>query len=318
MGIEWISAPLALRYVAGDDYDLAAKQKVFERAYAGMLAAKAGICIWGDQEFANRAVPHVFWDPGDSSELIEDWDKGDFSRYLKGEMEARLFEVSFDFIALSEIVPTAKQAEAMRRISVAADPDWISARELQRLLQSKHHPAKTEAAIVESCQLGLIAGRAGRMHSESSETGSRMDPTETHSAIEWDIPLWFWRDFVGPDQFHDFGLNKAHGRGSRRRRRFTVQLQGVHFHRSGLVNLGLEPPANAAAPKSKAGRRPKYDWSKATAAIWGQIFRGELLPEKQADVEQALQSQLAEGDEEPSESTVRPYAKDIWEESQKA
>ena len=70
---------------------------------------------------------------------------------------------------------------------------------------------------------------------------------------------------------------------------------------------------NAVKPaKSNAGRKPKYDWDKASNEIWGKIYRGELFPKKQADIESALIEYLAKGDEEPGESTVRPYARRIW------
>ena len=69
---------------------------------------------------------------------------------------------------------------------------------------------------------------------------------------------------------------------------------------------------------AKRGRRPEYNWLHALNLIWGQIYRGELIPDKQAEIERALQTVLARGDKEPSESTVRPYAKQIWEEFSKA
>lgn len=70
---------------------------------------------------------------------------------------------------------------------------------------------------------------------------------------------------------------------------------------------------NAVKPaKSNAGRKPKYEWDKASNEIWGKIFRGDLIPNKQADIESALIEYLAKGDEEPGESTVRPYARRIW------
>jgi hypothetical protein len=46
------------------------------------------------------------------------------------------------------------------------------------------------------------------------------------------------------------------------------------------------------------------------------LHRGELIPETQADIELALIEVLTKGDIAPSESTVRPFAKPIWEEFQ--
>lgn len=73
----------------------------------------------------------------------------------------------------------------------------------------------------------------------------------------------------------------------------------------------------ANSTKSNAGRKPKYDWTQAANKIWGDIFRGDFRPEKQADIEKALTEFLTEGDKEPSESTVRLHAKRIWEEFEK-
>ncbi|KHS41597.1 hypothetical protein NJ75_04651 [Novosphingobium subterraneum] len=66
------------------------------------------------------------------------------------------------------------------------------------------------------------------------------------------------------------------------------------------------------------GRRPTYDWHTACSSIWGMLLRSELIPEVQADVEKALITLLAKGDKEPSVSTVRPYAKIIFQEYSKA
>ncbi|MEM7701611.1 MAG: hypothetical protein AAF251_06705 [Pseudomonadota bacterium] len=79
----------------------------------------------------------------------------------------------------------------------------------------------------------------------------------------------------------------------------------------------IEPQATTEAT-SQLGRRPKYDWPAATLAIFGRIHRGDFKPESQADVERALIDHLAKEIGSPSESTVRPYAKLIWTESQKA
>ena len=66
------------------------------------------------------------------------------------------------------------------------------------------------------------------------------------------------------------------------------------------------------------GRRPKYNWPKSVLAVFGDIHRGDLKPETQADIERALLEHMGGKEGGPSESTLRPYAKLIWEESQKA
>jgi len=318
MAYEWIKAPLALRYAACGEDHATAKQEIMERAHAGLIAAKAQTLSWGESEQRSRPVPQAFWGTDENDNFFEDWERGDFARCVEGEIDAKLFGVSFDFLALSDLLPAHKQAEAMRLISVASNPDWISAKDLQTMLFSEHNPAKVESAIVEACQLGLIAGRASRMKSTASSSTSRLDPEANSAFMEWDIPLWFWREFVRPDHFQDWSLNKAHGDGSRNKQRIKVELQGVHFHRSGLVSLGLSSPESSPSDGAKRGRRPTYDWPAASVAIFGLIHRGDFKPENQADVECALIEYLSDGESGPSESTVRPYARRIWLEAQKA
>lgn len=206
----------------------------------------------------------------------------------------------------------------MRQISLVGDPDWISARELQLLMMKIHNPAKVETAIVEACQLGQIAGRAARMKCIDTGSSSRFDSNSETASMEWDIPIWFWRELVKPDHFQDWRLNKAHGSGRRKNKSIKIELQGVHFHRSGLVNLGLASADSKQSSKAAGGRKPTYDWQASSLAVFGHIHRGDFKPENQADIERALIEHLSDGKSEPSQSTVRPYAKLIWEESQKA
>ncbi|WP_373492493.1 hypothetical protein [Parasphingorhabdus sp.] len=79
----------------------------------------------------------------------------------------------------------------------------------------------------------------------------------------------------------------------------------------------VDDGVNTKSAKSPAGRKQSYNWSEASTAIWGQIYRGELMPNKQADIEKALIEFLRSGDTEPGESTVRPFARIIWKEAQR-
>lgn len=319
MAIEWIKANLALKYAAfgGDEHSV--RRAIIERANAGIIAAKAKKLILDDKEEYVRRIPPPFWRTDDlNDDLHEDWERGDFQRRDRYQVEEQAFDVSFDFLALSELVPSHLQAQAMRQISLSSDQDWISARDLHRLMFELHNPAKAGLAVVEACQLGHIAGRAERMTGEESSGPSKLDPASRYGALAWDIPLWFWRDFINDASTQDWSLNKVNGDGYRERRRIKLELQGVHFHRSGLVNLGLEASGEPETRPAKSGRKHTYDWPSACLAIFGEIHRGDLKPESQADIERALISHLSRGDKQPSESTVRPYAKKIWLESQKA
>lgn len=66
---------------------------------------------------------------------------------------------------------------------------------------------------------------------------------------------------------------------------------------------------------SKRGRKPKYDWLAATNEVWGQIYRKELQPKNQADIERALEEAATYGKGfEMGDNTSRPFARPIWRE----
>lgn len=320
MTYEWIKAPLALRYVAVGQYDYPTKIRICERAHGGLIAAKADKVIWGTEEHKNLAMPKEFWWAEGQEALEQDWETGDFSTWIDRKVEVKAFGVSFDFLAISNLVSADKQADAMRSISVVAESDWISSYDLVRLMYQKHSPTKVSEAMLEATRLGLIAGRAMRALGEGN--GKFRDSSGPKwAAIEWDIPLWFWRSFTEPGKSNfDWQLGKVKGDGIGPNGRDSIELQGVHFHRSGLPNLGLTDASKITSSNAGVNRgpKPKYDWQKATNAIWGQIYRAELIPKNQAQIERALQACLAKGDDEPSESTVRPFAKQIWEEYSRA
>lgn len=316
MAIEWISADKALKYVSLGEQDFASRTAICQRAHFGLLASRARLLNWNGEEKRFQSIPKEFWWAEGFEALEQDWMAGDFSTWLEKETPVRAFGVEFDFVALSELVPADLQAQALRSISVVADPNWITAREMRTMMFEKVNPYLAGAAIVEACRLGQLAGRAmrcvGKVH-----VGRQVFDWAT---VEWDIPLWFWRDFVRTDNPNvDWPLGKSKARGIRHGNTEDIELSGIHFHRSGLRNLGFAEtqPIATSLNEARRGRRPEYDWTAASSAIWGQLFRGDLKPETQADVEKALIGLLAKGDKEPSESTVRPYAKAIWEEFQK-
>jgi hypothetical protein len=230
----------------------------------------------------------------------------------------KAFGVSFDFTAISDLVPADRQATALRRISVIGQEDWISAQALATLVLSKFASSMGTDALAEVCRLGQLGARAMRA-TFKYERGGIFMPRWT--AVEWDVPLWFWRDFMkaGSSARFEWSIGKVTGGGKMDGADHLIELQGLHFHRSGLVNLGLasEPPVEVVSETSR-GRRPRYDWPAASVHIFGLINRGDFKPKCQADIEKALIEHLAEGDDAPGESTVRPYAKLIWDENSKA
>lgn len=272
-----------------------------------------------NREERNCQIPEKFWWAKGHDALNQDWRSGDFSTWIDGSTEVKAFGVSFDYLAISELVPADQQSASLRLISVLAKEDWVSARELFRLLGGEDNPERASAAMEEACGLGQISGRAMRASREKVDKAEDK-PVPIEGFIEWDIPLSFWQGLSSPGQKSPDWLSgeleaQQPGEGSSER----LRLQGVYFHRSGLPNLGLEPnqSAGAISADSARGRKPVYDWVKATNAVWGRIYRGDLNPKAQSQIESQLQAFLSKGDSEPSPSTVRPYAKKIWNEINK-
>lgn len=115
---EWIKARLALDYVSEGVSDFTAQRRICERAHSGHIAAKADRIVWGEQEERDRIIGKSFWWAEGNEALEQDWEAGDFTTWIDQKIEVKAFNVSFDFKALSDLVPADRQALALRRISV--------------------------------------------------------------------------------------------------------------------------------------------------------------------------------------------------------
>jgi hypothetical protein len=315
---EWIKSALALEYVSEGLPNYSARLRICERAHAGLISAKAERIVWAGKEERDHLIGKGFWWAEGHEALEQDWHAGDFSTWIDQKIEVKAFGVSFDFTSISDLVPADRQATALRRISVIGQDEWISAQGLASLFLRQFAPSRGTDALAEACRLGQLGARAMRATS-TYQTGGIYLPRWT--AIEWDVPLWFWRDFMkaGSSARFEWSIGKVTGKGKMDGADHLIELQGLHFHRSGLVNLGLaSDPVVEAVSETTRGRRPRYDWPAASLHIFGLINRGDFKPECQADIEKALIEHLSNGDDAPGESTVRPYAKLIWEEHMKA
>jgi len=72
--------------------------------------------------------------------------------------------------------------------------------------------------------------------------------------------------------------------------------------------------SNPVADSARRGPKGKYDWPHATNIVWGRIFRGELIPQSQRDIEEAFVAILKGDDGKLESSNTRPYARPIWQE----
>ena len=162
---------------------------------------------------------------------------------------------------------------------------------------------------MEQARLGFIGARAVLAQ---GSMGGQNDSNWTWEEREWAVPTWFWTDFTGAGQSsQDWELGRFSGRGLAPDKTRWIALSGVHFHRPSLASLGPAVTPTEALETNR-GRKPKYDWPAAISTCWGRIYRGEPPVANQADVEKLLIAILRVGDDEPGESTVRPYASQIW------
>lgn len=160
--------------------------------------------------------------------------------------------------------------------------------------------------------MGFVVARAVLAQCERHGSYNKMAWEER----EWDVPLWFWSNFTGgKSTFEDWAVGQFSGAGATGGTDCSITMSGVHFHRPSLeAFLGLSnAQAGKIATEVPRGRRPSYDWPWAVSTIWGRLSRGELIPATQSDIEMAMIDVLKVGNVEPGESTVRPYAKMIFE-----
>lgn len=313
MAEHWIDARQALE-IAGDPISLCT------RLHAGLITARARTFATEREENHDVAVPKLFWWAKGHEALKQNWGSGDFSTWIEQKHQLFAFGVTFPLSEVLEMVPFERRALIAHGLSVAASPDWIAASDVHRLtLNDRGHVRVFQKVLIEQAKLGFVSARAVSAHGKLRKGNSVNLFLDER---EWNVPAWFWQEFTKADtsnQSWETGAFKGVGRSPMGRAEVT--LSGVHFLRESIERrLGpSEDNAAGEAPSgSSRGRRPTYDWATATAAVWGKLFRSEIIPEVQADIEKALIDVLTVGDKSPSPSTVRPFAKPIWEEFQKA
>ena len=305
MAEQWITASQALE-IGGDAFALCS------RLYAGLIKARAKLLRIDGDAMPDIPVPKQIWWAQGHAALEQDWQTGDFATWIDRDQRIEAFGVKFALDDVLEMIAVERRPIVARNLSVAGNPAWVSAQEALRICYSDygHNPVSAREAIIVQAKLGFIVARA-----VSAEGGSydRNGPPKWNER-EWDVPTWFWNSFDVPLSGDAWVQGNFCGEGNGPNGITRLTLNGLYFYRESLCALGSADDPPKVADGATKGRKPVYDWEGATAAIWGQIFRGELIPKNQAEVEKAFQRQLAKGDKEPGESTVRPYANRVWEE----
>lgn len=308
MAEQWISAASAVRIVGG-------ALPLCARLHSGLVVSRATKLQIDDREQTGAKIPKAFWWATGHGALEQNWETGDFSTWVDRDQHWQAFGVTFELSGLLDMVEFERRPMIARSLSVAANKDWVSAREARQLSYAEFHHGATKAgpAIIEQARLGFVAGRA-----VLAQVGNPNSSSKVWEEREWNIPTWFWAEFTGADRSNqDWELGRFSGKGRMPEGVDYMTLSGVHFLRESLSAVGWRDDTPDIAPTSGRGRRQEYDWETAANAIWGQIYRAELIPKNQAQIEHAMQALLRKGDKEPSESTVRPYASRIWSEFSK-
>ncbi|WP_164155678.1 hypothetical protein [Sandarakinorhabdus rubra] len=309
MAEQWIATQLA--------YELAkSKFAICKRLHAGLIAARARQFEFETTVHRDVGLPKWFWWAEGHAALEANWTAGDFSTWIDSRIQYRAFGVEFGLAGILELLPVEERAAASRRCSVAGNAEWMTAMEARRFAYTVmgHNPAAAGDSILELARLGMVSARAVLAEGQGYDRSA-----QPWAEREWDVPVWFWS---GQGDSYGGAPNWEQGKFTHRcnapRGPEKISLSGVHFLRSSLADHHVPSASAEELIDRKRGRKPRYDWEAAVAAIWGSIYRGDLKPAQQADVELAIQRWLTKGDKEPSESTVRPYAKRIWDEISKA
>lgn len=308
---QWIPARKAIEIIP-DEHAL------IGRLRSGLLIARGDVRASVSNAAGFGTIKPEFWAHDPFFDLQSNWETGDFTNSMNGDDSVDALNVSIALSGILEMVPFQDRGLLVRSLSVAGNAEWMTSQSARALLfTTSINPASAGSWIVEQARLGFVVARAVQAQCRIGATSGKWSWAER----EWDVPTWFWNDFTSErSSAQDWVIGRFSGNGRTPQGSGSITLTGLHFHKRTLdallgVNSGIDSqPAGHANVESKRGRRPTYDWHAASSAIWGQLHRGDLKATTQADVEQALIAVLSRGGQEPSESTVRPYAKTIFEE----
>jgi hypothetical protein len=311
----WVPATKAMSLIARElGGEQVAAVAISERARAKLLVATAELFMLDEERQVDAIVPAEFWWGEGHEALEQDWVRGDFSTWIERDVEARAFGVRFDWEGLRKLLSPEKAAAAVRELSVASDPTWLSAKSARKYMCEVvgSNPMSAGAELIEACRLGFVVARAVLMQCGDTQRGS----SSASGTREWDVPDWFWLNFttVGSSA-QDWDRGVFSGKGRTPRGVQYVRLSGVWFHKDSVEALNESPakPASSEAA-SRQGRPRKEWWDDLWCAIWGQIVHGELTPTNQAEIEKAMLHWLEGRGLSAAESTIRPMAKKAWKE----
>lgn len=175
---------------------------------------------------------------------------------------------------------------------------WISAREATALVSRSMHLLAVPEAICSRAHYGLILTRTTNLFVDDRETPGNPIPNEFWWSEGREAMTQNWAS----GDFSTWINQKAHWK-----------AYGVEFEHSGIMALIGNPlPVPVKAPQIVLGGRPPQTWwDDLWCAITAQIYRGEFVPNRQADIEKAMMAWAAANGHDVAESTVRPKARKL-------
>lgn len=312
---QWIPAPQALTLLDELSDASGFRRVLLSRARSGALKARARLLhIEGD-------VRHVvdlkaaFWDWDRYTESEERWEVGDFSATIDG-LRHDAIGVTFDLAALLEMLPLEQRPKFARRVSVAGNAGWVEAKAARAFMYDElnANPMKAGQLLLDQCRLGFVAARAVVCRQAEADNPNQWSIEER----EWDIPMWFWESFTGAENSaQDWERGVFSGKGKAPTGSCYITLSGVHFSRQSLdAMLPAIDARTEANVKVGIGRPPAAFWDELWCAIFGKIFRGELIPVRQADIEKAMLGWASDNDHDLSETAAKLRARKLFTEYQ--
>lgn len=305
---QWIPAAQA-RQLVGDSLDDCVA--ICTRAHAGLIKTRADLLIVEGKKFERAVFPSEFWWAKGHAALEQNWVTGDFSTYIDREALWQAFGVHFALDGLLQMLPVEQRAIVARSVSVVGKDGWLSALAARRFAYERAgiNPSFAADAILDACRLGYVTARAVLLQRADGERPNDWTKQER----EWDIPVWFWENFTLPtgcSQGWERGIFS--GRGRAPEGRCWITLTGVFFLAESLSVLlphSAQRASTSASVANPGGRPRKEFWDVLWCAVWGQVYRAELIPRRQADVERAMLDWAEANDHDVSESTIRPLAR---------
>jgi hypothetical protein len=207
-----------------------------------------------------------------------------------------------------EFNSTVEEAEKLtsQLATIASDPQqWLSADAVSKLLRPVLK-FSTTTTICKRLHGGLIRARCGQFM--IGEKIWRQDAV---------IPRGFWwakgeaaltSNWVTGD-FETWLDQQVH-----------LQAFNVRFYRADIETL---VPAEALGPavqpfpetvqSTHKGGRPSADfWDDLWVEMCRQVFAGELIPKRQADIQKAMQQWCSDHGHSDATSTIKPRASKLW------